>query len=231
MEKWKNDAIELKQKIEGINNWIKENPQVTSPNMYEYTQVLVEFGEILNQADEYYQENGYPQDIDASFGHYHLWEKIPEFLELKIEIGKLEQLRNLKDMHGNPDVSFVSIDEVREFLTELNYREITAEYRVPKNDSIRNMKKEVLCKCMAISFYIWDTQRKEPGYVYDNKNEYDLIRAMYDTYVKSEGIQESYVGDGVDYEGPQFGRVIEGIFKYIDKNYVYAEENTNAKIK
>ena len=40
-------AEELTTRIQGINNWIMENPN-TDPNMYEMTECLMEFGNICS---------------------------------------------------------------------------------------------------------------------------------------------------------------------------------------
>ena len=80
MEEIKRKAQNLKNRVAGINNWIQGNPQVTDPNMYEYTQVLVEFGEILAQADEYYKKNGYPENIRINYPWKSLFKKTFKFI-------------------------------------------------------------------------------------------------------------------------------------------------------
>lgn len=232
MEEIKRKAQNLKNRVAGINNWIQEHQEVTEPNMYEYTQVLVEFGEILSEADEYYKKHGYPENIDAQSGHYEISHKVAEFNEVNEEIKKLVNLRNLNNIQDNPDIIFTSVPEVRDFLTELEYRTYTADYKIPNDLEIAKIKKEILCKCMGIAFYIWNTQRKEPEYIYDNKNEYEMLQGMYNTYSASEGIQVvKHDAEGNTYEGPQFGDVIENIMKYINKNYIYAAEDTNVSSK
>ena len=232
MEEIKRKAQNLKNRVAGINNWIQGNPQVTDPNMYEYTQVLVEFGEILAQADEYYKKNGYPENIDVQGGHYEISYKVAEFNEVNEEIKKLVNLRNLNNIQGNPDNSFTSMPEVRDFLTELEYRAYTADYKIPEDIEIAKIKKEILCKCMGIAFYIWNTKRSEPEYIYDNINEFEMLQEMYNTYSAEEGIQTiKHDAKGNTYEGPQFGDIIEDIIKYINKNYIYGQEDTNVSSK
>ena len=232
MEEIKRKAQNLKNRVAGINNWIQGNPQVTDPNMYEYTQVLVEFGEILAQADEYYKKNGYPENIDVQGGHYEISYKVAEFNEVNEEIKKLVKLRNLNNRNESSTHLFTSVPEVRKFLTELEKRIFSSEYIIPNNLDIKKIKKEILCKCMGIAFYIWNTKRNEPEYIYDNINEFEMLQEMYNTYSAEEGIQTiKHDAKGNTYEGPQFGDIIEDIIKYINKNYIYGQEDTNVSSK
>ena len=41
-------AMNLKNRVHGINQWVKGHPEVTDPNMYEYIDCLVQFGEIYS---------------------------------------------------------------------------------------------------------------------------------------------------------------------------------------
>lgn len=232
MEEIKSKSQNLKNRVVGINNWVQEHPKVTEPNMYEYTQVLVDFGEILAKADEYYKIHGYPENVDAQGGHYEISHKVVEFNEVNEEIKKLAKLRNLNNIQGNPDTIFTSVPEVRDFLTELEYRIYTADYKIPNDPEIERIKKEILCKCMGIAFYIWNTQRKEPEYIYDNKKEFEMLQEMYNTYSAAVGIQiVKHDVEGNTYEGPQFGDIVEKIMKYINKNYIYAAEDANISSK
>ena len=223
---------DLKIRIERINHWIQENPQITDPNMYEYTQVVVEFGELLKEADDFYKKNGYPENIDSQGGHYEIPYKVAEFNEVNEEIKKLVKLRNLNNRGENSTHIFTSLPEVREFLTELERRVYSSEYIVPKDLEIKKLKKVILCKCMGIAFYIWNTKRNEPEYIYDNKAEFEMLQEMYNTYAVEEGNQiVKHDANGNTYEGPQFGDVIENIMKYINKNYIYGQEDANVSGK
>ena len=223
---------DLKIRIERINHWIQENPQITDPNMYEYTQVLVEYGELLAAANEYYVANGYPENIDSQAGHYEIFNKVPELNAVNEELKRLVSLRKLNNMQGDPSNSFTSMPEVRDFLTELEYRTYTGEYKIPADFAIAKLKKVILCKCMGIAFYIWNTKRNEPEYIYDNKAEFEMLQEMYNTYAVEEGNQiVKHDANGNTYEGPQFGDVIENIMKYINKNYIYGQEDANVSGK
>lgn len=50
----------LANKIGGINNWIKNNPQVTDPNAYEIVTCNVEFAEVLSEYAKKYDS----KDLD-----------------------------------------------------------------------------------------------------------------------------------------------------------------------
>ena len=218
-------VYDLKIRLERINHWIQEHPEVNDHNMYEYTQVLVEFGEILAEANEYYKKNGYPENVDKQGGKYEIPYKVAEFNEVNEEIKKLVKLRNLNNRNESSTHLFTSVPEVRKFLTELEKRIFSSEYIIPNNLDIKKIKKEILCKCMGIAFYIWNTKRNEPEYIYDNINEFEMLQEMYNTYSAEEGIQTiKHDAKGNTYEGPQFGEIIENIIKYINKSYIYAEE-------
>lgn len=206
---------DLAIRIERINHWIKDNTEVTEPNMYEYTQILVEYGELLAEVDDYYRKNGYPDNIDPRGGHYEICYKVPELNEVNKGIRTLVSLRNLNERSEKSTHLFTGLKEARTFLTELERKVYAAEYKIPNNSAIRKIKKELLSKCMGISFYVWSNKRDDPEYMYNNKTEFESLQEMYDLYSKSEGHK---------YEGPQFGDIIENIIKYINKSYIYAEE-------
>ena len=50
-----------KVRIEGINTWIKNNPQVTDPNVYEIMDCNVQYAELVAELVAYYNEFGWPE--------------------------------------------------------------------------------------------------------------------------------------------------------------------------
>ena len=77
MEKRELDAMadRLSERIKGINNWIRNNPN-TDPNFYEIMDCEVELGRLLSYMDQYYSENGYPEKNDdrgTLYTHYEIF--------------------------------------------------------------------------------------------------------------------------------------------------------------
>ena len=50
----------LTNRIDGINTWIKSNPEVTEPNVYEIMDCNVQYAELVAEYVTYYNENGWP---------------------------------------------------------------------------------------------------------------------------------------------------------------------------
>lgn len=89
------------------------------------------------------------------------------------------------------------------------------DYDLPTNPETRRIKKELLCKSMSVPFYIWQVQRTEPEYQYDDVTAVNGMMAMLDIY-KSEG-------------NTQFVPEIEALFGVIEKNYKYNKSKNAEK--
>ena len=83
------------------------------------------------------------------------------------------------------------------------------DYQIPETEEMQRTKKELLCKSMSVPFYIWQVQRTEPEYQYDNVEEFSKMKANLDFY-KKEG-------------NTQFVPEIESLFRVIEQNYKYKE--------
>lgn len=68
---------------------------------------------------------------------------------------------------------------------------------------------------MSVPFYIWQVQRTEPEYQYDNVEEFSKMKANLDLY-KKEG-------------NTQFVPEIESLFRVIEQNYKYKETKVEKK--
>ena len=77
----------------------------------------------------------------------------------------------------------------------------------------------------SVPFYIWQVQRKEPNYQYDNSSEFDTMKKMRDLNVSLYPTQYSEYDkdDNLIYEGPQFGNYIDAMFDQIEKSYKYSD--------
>lgn len=204
----------------GIIPWIKEHPEVTEPNMYEIVSCWCEFGEGLSALNEYYLTTGYPLLEDGKEScHYETWKTTEVSRACRDGLVEMENLRNLNNHE------FAQSEVAQDFLEELKYRVFASEYDVPRNPSIAELKKEVLCKSMSIPFYIWQVQRTNPNYRYDNIVEWQSVQEAYQMYKDFVGPQYGITFMEVQpkYEGPQFGDVIEKAFASVEENYMYKD--------
>ena len=224
----KNNAINLKRRIEGVNSWIESNPQVTDPNMYEYMDLFVSLAEIVRQAREYFDNSGYPKiNQTESATHYDIISIVPEISAARDELSKLEKLRNIK----TNQISFFKENAVSSMLTELGYRCFAGEYIIPANPDIARIKKEAICKSISVPFYIWQVHRENPNYKYDNITEFNSMKDMYELVKESTGIEVTSIKDNDKvYNGPQFGEQIEKLFDLIDRDYLYSEKGKEKHI-
>lgn len=188
-EELEQQARNLAEKIQGINNWIKEHPQVTDPNAYEIMQCNVEFAEILGQ----YQ----PYAATESFIDH------PEFMDCYTFLSEMDGLR---DTRNHP---FFATQEAKSLYLAVKESQLGMNYQVPVDPVTRQIKKELLCKSMSVPFYIWQTQRNEPDYQYDNAVEFSTMKDMLATY-QADGNQ-------------QFVPQMKGLFDVIKKNYKYSD--------
>ena len=224
-------ADSLSERIEGINTWIKNNPN-TDPNFYEIMDCKVEIGKVFSNMDRYYNVMGYPERqehkgrMPYSYTHY----EIPLFDQHAKKVDdKYNEMINLR----NPEMGkvFDDIPEIFDLFQEVGMRTFIAEYDDPKGN-MSKIKKEILCKSVSIPFYIWQERRTNPDFQYDNTAEFDALKEMYALYSAQVGIQiTNDHADGTVYQGPQFGEQIESLISFIEKSYKYSTENENAEEK
>ncbi len=209
-------ATNLKNRVHGINQWIKEHPEVTDPNMYEYIDCLVQFGEIAREMTLYYDENGWPkkEGSDEGFTHYEVWKCDPELTACFLELKELKEMRKI----GQEGFGAMTIDPmIHDYLATLEYRCVAGEYKISNQPNMVALKRELLCKSFSIPFYIWQVKRMEPDYQYDNMTEWNGVLAMYDQYNVNSPIEDLVD----DYMGPQFGYFIEQVIDRVNQNYKY----------
>ena len=235
-------AEQLALRIEGINNWIKENPD-TEANFYEIMDIYVECSKLTTRAVKYYNIVGYPfyHEEERQATHYDItrinpkisscWDGLSEMLRLR-KIDASSRIMN----RSTPN--FANEPEIVNMFTELSYRGSSGEFYVPENPVLEQLQKAVMCKSVSIPFYIWQVQQNQPDYKYDNGEEFDKLKELYDIYKRAVGIQltvggePTIVGDALvfdknAYEGPLFGPQIEALMDRIEKNYKYSEIYTS----
>ena len=200
------EAIDLQAqmltvRINNIINWIRENPN-TDPNYYEIMDCYVDYATLVSAANDYYATNGYPSFYGGVSTRHQIVEFDPVIRTLHNSMKELLKLREMLS-------SFRNEEEVNEFMDAFYFRASGGEYLVPQNPILAQIKKEILCKSMSISFYIRQEKRKDPNYKYDNMSEFMLLKEQYRIYQTIPG-------------GPQFGSQVEALLEKKKKNYKYS---------
>lgn len=199
LEQLRNETQNLTQRVTGINDWIKSNPQVTDPNAYEIMDCNVSLAEVFSEYAK----------IDTSRILQNAAAKHPEIEPCYFGVVEMDSLR---DTAHHP---FFQSKEANDLYCAVKRSQLSMDYEIPEDMETRRIKKELLCKSMSVPFYIWQVQRENPDYKYDNAAEFSGMKAMLDIY-KSEG-------------NTQFVPEIEAMFNVIEKNYKYSNKITDTK--
>ncbi len=197
-------AKHLDSRMKGINQWIRENIN-TDPNAYEITDCNVQYAEILSMLRSCYEQGEWKE----------LSEEQQESLKQKIQecSMELEMMESLRLPH-----SFFMSEEPQVLYQALKKSQEEMNYDIPTDPAIAEAKRELLCKSMSVPFYIWQVQRTEPNYQYDNVSEYSTMQLMLDLYQSESALVCGKI---------QFKEQIEGLFERIEKNYKYSSEKQN----
>ena len=143
-------------KVQNINKWIKENPNVSDANMWEIMNYLTELGWILSdlrKGSQEYETNVLPSSIET--------------LNNEIKFMLLSRKEYLNDFTNFLGIKALWEDYLKKVFTG------NIEYN---NSEIDNQVKELLCKEMGVLCYIYGVKRNEPDYLYDNKLEFEEMK-------------------------------------------------------
>ena len=143
-------------KVQNINKWIKENPNVADANMWEIMNYLTELGWILSdlrKGSQEYETNVLPSSIET--------------LNNEIKFMLLSRKEYLNDFTNFLGIKALWEDYLKKVFTG------NIEYN---NSEIDNQVKELLCKEMGVLCYIYGVKRNEPDYLYDNKLEFEEMK-------------------------------------------------------
>lgn len=188
----------LEERVKQINTWIKENPQVTDPNVYEIMDCNVRLAECTSELVQCYQQASNKEEVEKE-----LETSRPAMENCYRQLGEMDVLR---DTEHHP---FFQSSAANSLYMELIKVQASGSYELPTEETDRQVKRELLCKSMSVPFYIWQVQRTEPDYRYDNVTEYNQMKDMLTLY-KETGTT-------------QFVPEIEELFTTIEKNYKYSE--------
>lgn len=184
----------LQARLRNINAWIRENPN-TDVNVYEMMDCHVSVAELLSQFGPLIQG----RDL------YH----IPEISGCINELSEMYMLRRdkLNAFLNTNEPARALFDKVTASINKM-------DYEVFANPVARDAKKEMLCKSVSIPFYIYQEERKNPFYQYDNESEYQAVRQL----------QEDYIATGTR----QFTPEIEALSKNLAEKAPKTEQNSEA---
>lgn len=209
----------LTNRIDGINTWIKSNPEVTEPNVYEIMDCNVQYAELVAEYVTYYNENGWPfieedmmlkknlprsaRTTDLPFLH-------PELANCFLGLCTMETLREFP-MHP-----FIKTPEAYDMYATLRMRQLCEAYTLGQTEEDRRIKRELITKSMSVLYYIWQVKQQEPDYEYDNISEFIALKDMASLYEASE-------------EPCQYKVQIDNILSKIEESYKYKETKTGQK--
>lgn len=212
----------LSDRINNINDWIRSNPQVTEPNVYEIMDCNVQYAEVVADLVAYYNEAGWPE-INEQTGDMMLeknWPRSARVADLPYIHPCLANcflgLCTMETLREFPTHPFIQEKEPYEMYAALRMRQLTGTYVLGKTDEDRRIKRELICKSMSVPFYIWQVKRTEPEYQYDNKDEFSALKDMQSVYESSE-------------EPCQYKTQIANLLAKIEANYKYKETKTGEK--
>lgn len=202
----------LRTRLHGINEWIRNNPTITDPNAYEIMDCNIAFAEIIRELKDYYVSIGeISEDLDTYAGPMatvnFMANGHPDIEYCYHELGIMADLRHIAT---HP---FFTTPEVDQLYCSIKSCQDFANYDIPNSEDERRIKRELLCKSMSVPFYIWQVQRTEPYYQYDNEVEYEGINQMDALYQSDE-------------TPAQFADAVSNLKALITSSYKYREEAT-----
>lgn len=206
--KIKEDACFLTDNLNTIS--VSENGILP---IYDVCSAIVDYGEITAEANRYYSEIGYPINpakVEKGMCHYTSYE-IQDFIP---EVGEsYSKLTTLRDSQH----PFFQQKEVSAFFVELEYRCTTGQYITYKYPKLNEMKKTLLTEVPAVAYEVWMNQQNLDSFLEDRisrlQDTYATFKEIVDIPDDSEMVYRGSAG--VEYAGPQFGRQLEGLFRYM----------------
>lgn len=198
------EAEKLTEDIINLNKKIKSNPQITAENVYEIIKCNVRLSEILSEDDK---EKFRGLANTKTSKSVQLPAEIKACYLQVIEMGKLSDIEHHPFFFRTGEDSFFQMGEcsARDLYNVIKHTQIIPDYDVPEDKATREIKQELLCKSISVPFHIWQEQRRQPDYEYDNDSEWNGMKMMLDIY-KQEG-------------NTQFVPEIEALFRVIERNY------------
>lgn len=192
----------LARRVKEINKWIKNNPN-TDPNVYEIMDCNIQLAQYISKYRTYHTTIKPIKEIS---------ELVDEYPILRGCINEIKAMENLRNIEAHP---FLIQEEPKALFSAIKESQKAMDYNEPEDDTMKIIKKELLCKSMSVPFYIWQVHRTEPDYQYDNVIEFTQMNDMLTLYKTDET--------------PQFESELEALFSKIEKDYKYQEQDNSKK--
>lgn len=193
-------TVDLEKRFEGINNWIKDNPN-TNPNFCEMIGCILDFGKLNAKYVVEYSN----RRIGVSVCEEAEKHNIPLlFDEMKVVRNNLEEMISLRE-----DSDFFKDEFAKNYMNQLLESAALGKFQLIEQ-GLYDLKEKILTQVAAVYFYIWETKQREPNYVYDNKYEFCALEDNYKKYKYSF----------VDCDNVQFGDIVEEMLDRIENNKI-----------
>lgn len=183
---------EFLKRITGINTWIKQNPQITEPNINEMMGCNIELAEILSA---YKEETGIENLKTCTTIHTELIPSYNAVLEMDV----------LRDVYNH---QFFENSAARELYLAIKDSILQMSYEIPDTEEMTKLKRELLARTMSVAFFIDTEKRSNEDFKYNNIFEYYALEGMFSAYQRSGNMQ--------------FSEQIQKVMDSISNNYQYA---------
>lgn len=231
--KW--EIEELTTKMCNINDWIQDNLN-TDPNLYEMTECLMEYGNIVSQCKQILFNEAKAKGEE--FSEYDVI-KLANLYALEREARRMLKLRGLISLDDKDNLDedidireesngtkyirspfFENNESAAHFIKDIHYLAVSGGY--VGEDTIGKegfkKKKEVFTKILGVRLYIWQESQKDLEFLFSNEIEYKII---------TKGMEELRdILDPYYYEG---GEDIDKMIDEIKENSTFKdkeEDNT-----
>ena len=178
---------DLKDRIQGINKWISENPDVTDPNMYEMIDCMTSVGVVAREENIANKPGKFPEQGSELYEIYKEWYK-------------MHKSRMSKELVNDPKYPANVNTDLYKYYSELNMICCTGELPLPEEESKREEYLECLKKIGSVSLYINQQERDNSNYTYDNYNEAKWITEKSEEFRELLPISSRAVIDQINHE-------------------------------
>lgn len=213
--------VRLTEKINLINEKVKSSSCCNGIFVKEYIKCWCEFGEIMSFLKDYYRrESVIDSKENESLYSSRFWLREEVATNCRYALSNLE--RNL----GLTESDFLYEEKISDMYFDFTTCCCVGDYDTPNSYAISNLKKDVISDTLSIAYDMWSIMNGNSVATGINNeeieklhNEYFLYRGYVGSQIKSYVVDEKNGELILCYEGPQYGKEIEGVFEYIDNSY------------
>ena len=130
--------------------------------------------------------------------HHDIKPNLFEITSFMISISELEKVsnKNLENIWTkfdnmtrlyklDNDNIFNSNEEINRLYSKLYQSTRSRKYEIPIDETEQKIKKELITKYLGIAYFIAESKDNNPSFTYDNKEEYNSLDNLYNTYLNS----------------------------------------------